>query len=112
MKEAVKSLVLTINPADANDAQIEDEQMVWLESPEGGKIKVKAMVTQRVGRGVVFTPFHFGGHFEGEDLVDKYPEGTAPYVRGEAANTAFTYGYDSVTQMQESKVTLCKIVAA
>ncbi len=101
-----------INPKDANDHNVKDGDMIWIESPEGSKIKVKAMVTQRVGPGVVFTPFHFGGHYEGVDLVDKYPEGTAPYVRGEAANTAFTYGYDSVTQMQESKVTLCRITLA
>lgn len=112
LAELQQDMFVEINPADANDIGIENDQMVWVESPEGGKIKVKAMVTQRVGRGVVFTPFHFGGHFQGEDLHDKYPEGTAPYVRGEAANTAFTYGYDSVTQMQESKCTLCKIVAA
>ena len=112
LAELQQDMFVEINPADANDAGVEDEQMVWVESPEGGKIKVKALVTPRVGRGVVFTPFHFAGHFEGEDLLDKYPEGTAPYVRGEAANTAFTYGYDSVTQMQESKVTLCKIYAA
>ena len=112
LAELQQDMFVEINPADANDAGVEHDQMVWLESPEGGKIKVKAMVTQRVGRGVVFTPFHFGGHYEGEDLLDKYPEGTAPFVRGEAANNAFTYGYDSVTQMQESKVSLCKIVAA
>ena len=70
------------------------------------------MVTPRVERGVVFTPFHFGGWYQGKDLLDKYPEGAAPYVRGEAANTAFTYGYDSVTQMQETKASLCKISAA
>ncbi|MEM7257179.1 MAG: formate dehydrogenase subunit alpha, partial [Pseudomonadota bacterium] len=112
LAELQQDMFVEINPADANDIGIENDQMVWVESPEGGKIKVKAMITQRVGRGVVFTPFHFGGHFQGEDLHDKYPEGTAPYVRGEAANTAFTYGYDSVTQMQESKCSLCKIVAA
>ena len=33
--------------------------------PEGGKVKVMAMITDRVGRGVAFMPFHFGGHFEG-----------------------------------------------
>ena len=49
---------------------------------------------------------------QGKDLRDKYPEGADPYVLGEAANTAFTYGYDSVTNMQESKVTLCKISKA
>ena len=64
------------------------------------------------GPGVVWTPFHFGGWFQGKDLVDKYPEGTAPYVRGEACNTATTYGYDSVTQMQETKATLCRIEPA
>ena len=62
--------------------------------------------------GVVWAPFHFGGVFQGRDLTDMYPAGTAPFVVGEAANTAMTYGYDSVTQMQETKVTLCQISAA
>ena len=31
---------------------------------------------------------------------------------GEACNTATTYGYDSVTQMQETKATLCRITPA
>ena len=92
--------------------RLEDGEMVWIDTPEGAKIKVMAMLTRRVAPGVVWTPFHFGGWFQGEDLYDKYPEGTAPIVRGEACNTAFTYGYDSVTQMQETKVTLCQIEAA
>ncbi|MGI9319137.1 MAG: formate dehydrogenase subunit alpha, partial [bacterium] len=112
LAELQQDMFVEINPKDANDNGVKDGQMVWVESPEGSKIKVMAMVTKRVAPGVVFTPFHFGGHFEGVDLLDKYPEGTAPYVRGEAANTAFTYGYDSVTQMQESKVTLCRISVA
>jgi formate dehydrogenase major subunit len=111
LAELQQDMFVEINPADANDVGIKDEQMVWLEGPEGGKIKIKAMVTNRVARGVVFTPFHFGGHYQGEDLLDKYPEGAAPYVRGEADNTTMTYGYDSVTQMQESKCSLCKITA-
>jgi formate dehydrogenase major subunit len=112
LAELQQNMFAEINPADANHAGITDGQWIWLESPEGSKIKVKAMVTPRVARGVVFTPFHFGGWYEGVDLIDKYPEGAAPYVRGEAANTAFTYGYDSVTQMQETKCSLCKISAA
>ena len=101
-----------INPADANNAGIKDGQMIWISSPAGARIKVKAMITPRVARGVVFTPFHFGGWYEGKDLLDKYPEGSAPYVRGEACNSVFTYGYDSVTQMQETKASLCNITAA
>jgi formate dehydrogenase major subunit len=58
---------------------------------------------------MAFIPFHFGGKFQGEELRDKYPEGCDPYVIGESANIATTYGYDPVTQMQETKVTLCNI---
>ncbi len=112
LAELQQNMFVEINPADANDRGIKDGQWVWLEGPEGGRIKVMAMVTPRVGRGVIWTPFHFGGWYEGKDLVAKYPEGTAPYVRGEACNTATTYGYDSVTQMQETKATLCQIKAA
>ena len=101
-----------INPRDAHDAGISHWQYIWLEGAEGGRIKVRAMITPRVGAGVVWTPFHFGGWFQGLDLVARYPDGTAPYVRGEACNTATTYGYDSVTQMQETKATLCKISPA
>jgi len=112
LAELQQDMFVEINPADANDLGVRDEQMVWLEGPEGAKIKIKTLVTSRVDRGVVFTPFHFGGHYQGEDLLGKYPEGAAPYVRGEATNTAMTYGYDSVTQMQETKCSLCKIYAA
>jgi len=112
LAELQQDMFAEINPADANNAGVRDGQQIWVESPEGARIKVMAMVTQRVAPGVVFTPFHFGGHFQGEDLSSKYPEGTVPYVVGEACNTAFTYGYDSVTQMQESKVSLCRIKAA
>ena len=67
---------------------------------------------RRVAPGVAFMPFHFGGHFQGKDLRSKYPEGADPYVLGEACNTAMTYGYDSVTQMQETKASLCRITKA
>jgi len=65
-----------------------------------------------VGEGVAFMPFHFGGHLEGKDLRSKYPAGSDPYVLGESTNTVQTYGYDSVTQMQETKATLCAIEPA
>ena len=106
LAELQQDMFVEINPKDANDRGLKDGQTVWLETPTEGTatIKAKAMVTRRVAPGVVWTPFHFGGFFQGEDLVAKYPEGTAPYVRGDACNTAMTYGYDSVTQMQETKV--------
>ena len=112
LAELQQDMFAEIHPADANDAGLRDGQDVWVEGPEGSKIKVKALVTRRVERGVVFLPFHFGGHMHGESLESKYPEGSAPYVLGESANTAMSYGYDSVTQMQESKCSLCKLTSA
>ncbi len=112
LAELQQDMYVEINIRDANDLGIRDGEMVWVESPEKGRVKVKAMITERVGRGVVFMPFHFGGWFEGKVLKDKYPEGTVPYALGEAANTAMTYGYDSVTQMQETKATLCRVTRA
>ena len=112
LAELQQDMFVEVNTRDANNIGIRDGQQVWVEGAEGSAIKVMAMVTDRVGEGVAFLPFHFGGHFQGKDLRSKYPEGADPFVLGESANTAMTYGYDSVTQMQETKVTLCKITAA
>ncbi len=112
LAELQQDMFCEINPIDANNAGIRDGQNMWVYSPEGGKVLVQALVTERVGEGVAFMPFHFGGHWQGKDLRDKYPEGADPYVLGEASNMVGTYGYDSVTQMQETKVTLCRVEAA
>ena len=112
LAELQQDMFVEMNPTDANDLGVKDGEMVWLEGPEKGKVKVMAMVTERVAKGVAFMPFHFGGYFQGEDRRSHYPAGADPYVLGESSNTAQTYGYDSVTQMQETKVTLCKIAKA
>jgi formate dehydrogenase major subunit len=112
LAELQQDMFAEVNTFDANENGIRDGQMIWVHTPEGAKVKVMAMVTERVNRGVAFMPFHFAGHFQGEDRRHKYPPGADPYVLGEAANTAMTYGYDSVTQMQESKCSLCRIEPA
>jgi formate dehydrogenase major subunit len=98
-----------INPRAANDRGIRNGEFVWVKSPNGAKIKVKAMVTERVAPDHAFIPFHFSGWWQGRDMKEFYPDGAAPIVRGEAVNTATTYGYDSVTMMQETKTTVCQI---
>ncbi len=103
---------MEINPKDAADRGIKYWDWVWVSTPSGARIKVRAMVTPRVGAGTGFIPFHFSGWWEGKDLLDKYPEGAAPIVRGDAVNTATTYGYDTVTMMQETKTTLCNVERA
>ncbi|MHA7808171.1 MAG: formate dehydrogenase subunit alpha [Marinobacter adhaerens] len=112
LAELQQDMFIEINPRDANNLNVRDGNDVWVSGPEGSKIKVKAMVTERVGEGVAFMPFHFGGHYQGKDLRDKYPKGADPIVLGESTNTVQTYGYDSVTQMQETKATLCAIMPA
>ena len=109
LAELQQEMFVEVNPKDANDLGFKDGDMVWVEGAEKGRIHVKAMVTRRVRPGMAFIPFHFGGKFQGEDLRSRYPEGSDPYVIGESANIATTYGYDPVTQMQETKVTLCNI---
>ncbi len=109
LAELQQHMFVEINPVDANNVKIKDGQQVWVEGPEGGKIRVRAMVTRRVAPGTVWSPFHFGGHFQGKDLRAKYPPGSDPYVLGEAVNTVTTYGYDAVVMMQETKTTLCRV---
>jgi len=113
LAELQQEMFIEISPADAGDRGIKDGGWVWVTGAENGsRAKVKALVTERVGKGVAWMPFHFGGWFGGEDLRSKYPEGTDPVVLGESANTITTYGYDPATGMQEPKVTLCQIVSA
>ena len=112
LAELQQTMFAELNPADANDFGVRDGQQIWVVGAEGARIKVMATVTRRVGKGVVWLPFHFAGFLEGKDLRDRYPEGTVPFATGEAANTAFTYGYDSVTQMQETKCSLCRVEVA
>ncbi|MCS6892079.1 MAG: formate dehydrogenase subunit alpha [Rhodovarius sp.] len=113
LAELQQDMFVEINPRDAAARNIRDGQWVWVRGPENNaRVRVKAMVTERVGPGVVWMPFHFAGWFMGEDQRRKYPQGTDPIVLGESANAVTTYGYDPVTYMQETKVTLCQVVAA
>jgi len=113
LAELQQDMFIEINPADAAERGIKDGGWVWVTGAENSsKAKMKALVTERVGRGVAWMPFHFGGWFAGEDLRANYPQGTDPYVLGESANSITSYGYDPATGMQEPKVTLCQIRAA
>ena len=112
LAELQQDMFVELNPKAAADRGINDRDWVWVKSPTGAQIKVRALVTPRVNDETVFLPFHFSGRWMGEDMLDFYPDGAAPIVRGEAVNTATTYGYDVVTMMQESKTTVCQIVKA
>jgi formate dehydrogenase major subunit len=113
LAELQQDMFVEINPADATARGIKDGAFVWVSGPENNsKARVKALVTERVGKGVAFMPFHFGGFYQGQDQRGNYPKGTDPIVLGESVNVITTYGYDPVTAMHEGKVTLCQIAAA
>jgi formate dehydrogenase major subunit len=118
LAELMQDNFVEINPKAAADRGIRNGEYVWVstpaKNPAGGnvRLKVKAKVTEAVGPDTCFIPFHFSGWWQGEDMLPYYPEGAAPIVRGEAVNTATTYGYDRVTMMQETKTTLCQVAKA
>ncbi len=113
LAELQQDAFIEINPSDAAERGIKDGAWVWVYGAESNsKAKVKALVTERVGKGVTWMPFHFAGWFQGVDQRSKYPKGADPFVLGESVNTLTTYGYDPVTGMQEPKATLCQIAAA
>jgi formate dehydrogenase major subunit len=112
LAELQQEMFVEINPVAANDRGIRNRDRVWVTTPTGARIQVQAHVTESVGPGTVFLPFHFAGRWQGADLKQYYPAGAAPIIRGEAVNTATTYGYDMVTMMQETKTTLCQVEKA
>jgi len=114
LAELQQDMFIEINPADAAERGITDGAWVWVYGAADTKprARVKALVTERVGKGVTWCPFHFGGWYQGEDQRAKYPRGSDPVVLGESVNTLTTYGFDPVTGMQEPKATLCQVRAA
>jgi len=82
LAELQQEMFVEINPQTASKRGIRNGDRAWVKSPTGARLNVH------------------------------YPNGAAPIVRGEAVNTATTYGYDSVTMMQESKTTVCDVEKA
>jgi formate dehydrogenase major subunit len=114
LAELQQDMFVEINPADAAERGIKDGgwALVWGPEMASGRVtRVKALVTERVGKGVAWMPFHFAGRFQNVDQRAKYPPGCDPIVIGESANIITTYGFDPVTGMQEPKATLCQIRA-
>ena len=113
LAEIVQEAYAEINIQDAKRLGVVDKGMVWIYGAEhDSKAHLRVHVSERTGPGVVFVPFHFGGILAGNSQRGKYPPGTDPVVLGEAVNQLTTYGYDPVTNMQETKVTLCRVEAA
>ncbi len=101
-----------IHPELAAKHGIKNWDFVWVYSPEGTKIKVRARIVPSVKPNMIFLPFHWAGYMQGVDMTGNFPEGTLPFAVGESANTVTNYGYDIVTQIPETKGGLCRIERA
>jgi formate dehydrogenase major subunit len=112
LAELQQESFVEINPKAAAERGIRNGDRVWVLTPTGARLNVQALVTERVGPDTCWMPFHFSGRWQGADMLAYYPSGAHPIVRGEAVNTGTTYGYDSVTMMQESKTTICNVERA
>jgi formate dehydrogenase major subunit len=113
LAELQQDMFVEVNTGDAAERGIADGQWVWVHGAEAdSKIYVKALVTDRVGkgRGVDAVPLLrlVSGGRPAAELPGRYD----PIVLGESVNTLTTYGFDPVTGMQETKCTLCQIRAA
>ena len=98
-----------INENLAQKLDIKREDMIWVHSPEGTKIRVRVKFNNGLADDMVFMPFHFTGIMQGVDLTGNFPQGTKPYASGESANTIANYGYDIMCQIPETKGGLCRI---
>src|SRR5437763_11110997 len=68
LAELKQHMYVEINPADAAERGVVDGGWVWVTGAENGsRARMKAQVTERVGKGVAWMPFHFAGWYEGAD---------------------------------------------
>ena len=100
-----------LNPANANELGVTTGDWVTVGTKRGTMV-VQARVTDRVNDAEVFLPFHWGGIFEGESMVEKYPDGLEPLTIGDSANIGTSDGYDPHTMMQETKANLALVEPA
>jgi len=90
LNEIYPEALVEINPQDAQELKVEDGEFVEVASRRG-KIKAKAKVTEKSGKGVVFMSFHF---------------------REAAANLLTNAALDPIAKIPEYKVCAVKIKKA
>jgi formate dehydrogenase major subunit len=98
-----------IHPNMAEELGVDGGDLVVVETTNRGSVLVKARVTNRPNDQETFLPYHWGGVFQGESLLDEYPDGNEPFAIGDSANSITAPGYDVETQMQETKAGLVRV---
>jgi anaerobic selenocysteine-containing dehydrogenase len=101
LRRLVPDPLMEIHPETAKPLGISDGDWVWIESPRGGKIKMKASVTDGILPGVVSAPHGWW-----------FPEKSPPDYGFKESNTnMLTYGipYDPHTGSESWRSFLCKV---
>ena len=101
-----------MHPEKAESLGVDGGDLVVVQTTDRGSGLMKARVTHRPREDEIFLPFHWGGVHEGKSLMERYPDGNAPFAIGESANTLTVRGYDVETQMQETKPAVVKVSPA
>ncbi|MDE6958765.1 MAG: formate dehydrogenase, partial [Helicobacter apodemus] len=112
LAEVEGEMFVEIHPDKAYELGINDGDMVWVYGTMGTRALIKAKLSYRVDANSIWMPQNFSGLEQGKNLLDKYPQGTAPYAIGESANMISSYGYDYNTACPETKCGLCRIEKA
>jgi len=114
-RELQQDMFVEISPADRGRARIRDGAWVLVSGPEmvAGKVtRMKALVTERVGKGVAWNAVPFRRLVPERGPARK----VSPRVRSDRARREREHDHDlrirPVTGMQEPKATLCQIRAA
>ncbi|CQH52774.1 probable anaerobic dehydrogenase alpha subunit [Halobacterium hubeiense] len=98
-----------IHPDMAEELGVDGGDLVVVETTNRGSVLVKARVTNRPNAEETFLPYHWGGIFQGENLLEEYPDGMAPFAIGDSVNSITSPGYDVETQMQETKAAMVRV---
>ncbi len=112
LAELQQDIFVEINPKAANDRSIRNGDYVWVKTPTGAKLKVKALVTERVGAGHLLHPVPLLRLVAGQGHAALLPGRR----RADRARRGGQHGHDlrlrPVTMMQETKTTVCNVAKA
>ncbi len=112
LSELAPEMYGELHPNLAGKLGIKDGEMMWVYGTGEGKIRIKCKYSHRVDEKSVFLPQNFSGVWQGESLLGRYPDKTAPYGSGESSNQVTSYGFDQQTSCPETKCSLVRIERA
>ena len=113
LAELQQDMFVEINPFDANEAASGTASMVWVHSPRRAP-RSRSWPWSRNGSAAAWPSCRSTspGTCRAKIGVRSIRRAPIPMFLAKPATRRMTYGYDSVTQMQESKVTLARIEPA